>query len=144
MAVTANSTISPQAPKITPIQLTTGTGLASVTAFTAGANGSKVVAILANSTETVNARILQLQLTRSAVNYLIGSYSVPVNSGNDGVTAGADLLNGGPAGLIQGLPGDNDGQKYLLLESGDTVTVASTTTITTGKTLTVVCIASNF
>ncbi len=132
-----------QTPKITPITIVNGTGTGTVTAFTAGSNGAKVVAVLANSNDTV-ARIVTLSLTRSATAYTIGSYSVPAVSGTDGVTAGVDLLNGGPATLIPGLPVDNDGQKYIFMESGDTLTVAATTTITSGKTITFITVAGNF
>lgn len=109
------------------------------TIATAGANGSKVVAITATSTETANARVAQLWLTRSATSYLLASANVPLNSGFDGATMGANLL-----ALFNGLPHDNDGQAYVFLLSGDTLQVSFTTQVAAGKEVDVACQYGNF
>lgn len=109
------------------------------TIATAGANGSKVVGVTATSTETANARIAQLWLTRSATSYLIGSFNVPVNVGFDGATPGANLM-----ALMNGLPHDNDGQAYVFLLSGDTLQVSFTTQVASGKEIDVTCQYGNF
>jgi hypothetical protein len=106
------------------------------TVVTAGANGSKVVSLWASSTElTANNRDVQVSVTRSAVVYILTTLSVPFSSGfTTAVPGPTDLLSAIPANL---LAVDNDGQRYLFLESGDTLGVASLTTVTSGKTISV-------
>jgi hypothetical protein len=88
--------------------------------------------------------VLTLVLTRSAVDYYIGAYTLPVNSGTSGSVANVDMLNGGPSSLIVGLPRDNDGQKYLFLVSGDTLRMTFATALTAGKRIDVNCISADF
>jgi hypothetical protein len=128
-----------QVPKTTPAAFTNADAAnTKKTVATAGASGSKVVALNATSTDT-SARIAQVWLTRSATSYLLGSLSVPIAAGTDGTTVTADLL-----GLIPNVPRDNDGQKYLFLESGDTLQVSFTTQVTAAKEIDVVSVFGNF
>lgn len=146
MAVTPNSIVTPQTPKITPQNFVQGTDAAGTykTIHTAGSNGSKVTGINVVTDDGSASHVLTLALTRSAVNYGIGSYTLPVNSGTDGSTAGVNLLAGGPSSLVAGLPIDNDGQAYLYLESGDTLRMTFATALTSAKRIDVVTIASDF
>lgn len=141
MAVTTNSIVTPQAPVITPITIVNADASNKKTACTAGSNGTKVVSLTACSDDTSN-RIVQVFLTRSATNYLLGSAVVTTLAGTDGATAVVDLLNN--TTIFPGLPVDNDGQRYLFLKSGDTLTVASTTTVTAAKTVTITCNSADF
>lgn len=130
-----------QTAKITPATWTNADSAnTKKTVVTAGSNGSKVVALLATSTDT-SARAAQIWLTRSATSYLLGSVSVPAASGSDGTTAGINLLG---VTLIPGLPVDNDGQVYLFLQSGDTLQVSFTTQVTSAKAVDVVCVSADF
>src|SRR5690349_16610273 len=114
-------------PKITPISFTNSDSAnTKKTIVTAGSSGTKVVAVLATSTDT-SARTGQLWLTRSATSYLMGSVVVATLAGTDGATATANLM---PASLMSMLPADNDGQRYLFLESGDTLQVSFTAQVT--------------
>lgn len=108
------------------------------TVVSAGSNGSKIVALLATSTETANARVAQVWFNRSSTAYLLGSMNVPVNSGFDGATPTVNLL-----ALIPSLPHDNDGQPYMFLESGDTLQVSFTTQVASGKEIDVTAIFAN-
>lgn len=99
--------------------------------FTAGASGSKLVACMIATDETA-IRVIQLAILRSAVSYVIGSISIPVGSGNDGVVPAVNLLN---TALLPGLPIDNDGQVYLVMKNGDTLQGKSLTTVTAAKTI---------
>ena len=131
--------VTVQTPKITPAAFTNSDSAnTKKTIATAGASGSKVVAVNASSTDT-SARVGQLWLTRSSTSYLLGSYSVPASAGSDGSTVSADLLS-----LVPNLPRDNDGQKYLFLESGDTLQVSFTTQVTSAKEVDVQAIFGNF
>lgn len=131
-----------QTPKITPAAFTNADSAnTKKTIATAGSDGSKVVGINITSTETANARVAQLWLTRSATSYLLGSINVPVNSGFDGTVAAVNAIN---QTIMPSLPIDNDGQPYLFLESGDTLQASFTTQIASGKEADVVAIFGNF
>src|SRR5258708_28036057 len=139
--------VFPQTPKITTqsfIQGTDATGKPGKTIFTAGANGSKITSIMVNTTDNTATHLLVLYLTRGGVNYTLIYYTLPINVGGDGATAGVDLLAGGPNGLFAGLPVDNDGQRYLFLESGDTVTLTYRTALTSTKAIYVTTLGANF
>lgn len=140
MAV-SHQAVFAQTPKITPASLLNADSAnTKKTIHTAGSNGSKVVAVTASSTDT-SARIAQLWLTRSATSYLLGSVNIPAGSGTDGVVAAVNLLL---STLIPGLPIDNDGQRYLHLESGDTFQVSCTTQVTSAKEVDFLCVAADF
>lgn len=102
------------------------------TVLTAGANGSKVTGLIANTNDGTAAHVMTVSIKRSAVQYPVGNVNLPVNAGGDGVTAGVNLLD--PT-LVPGLPVDNDGQPYLLLKSGDTLEVTFATALTASKTI---------
>ena len=145
MAVTATP-VFVQTPKITPQSFIQGTDAAGTykTVFTAGANGSKVIAILVNTDDGTATHILTLRVLRSAVGTNLVKYLLPINSGGDGTAAGIDMLAGGPLNLLAGLPTDNDGQKYLFLESGDTLELTFATALTTAKRIDVHTIGAHF
>lgn len=131
-----------QTPQITPVAFTNSDSAnTKKTIHTAGSDGSKVVAVLATSTDTSN-RTAQLWLTRSATSYLLGSVVVTTLAGTDGAVATQNLL---PSTLFgAALPIDNDGQRYLSLKSGDTLQVSFTAQVTSAKEIDVVCMAADF
>lgn len=90
----------------------------AVTVFTAGTSGSKVVGLMCASADASSRDVL-VYLTRSSTNYLIGRVTVAANAGNANGTPIQNLL----ANSNVAMPIDNDGQPYLLLKSGDTITV---------------------
>ena len=130
-----------QTPQTSPVSFTNGDGLTKKTLITGGANGTKVVAINAATTDTA-AKVLQLYLTVSAVDYLISSVSIPASSGLDGTNAAVNMLT---ATMIPSLPVDNDGQRYVFLkDTTQSVRAAVTSTTTSGKQLDVIAIAGDF
>ena len=142
MAVTSTPVL-PQTPVITPQNFVQGTDVAGTykTVYTAGANGSKVVSLTANTTDGSAAHVMTVAITRSAVTYPLVNVNLPVNSGGDGTTPAVDLLN---SSLLPGLPVDNDGQRYLFLKSGDTLQVTFATALTAGKSIFVQCVGADF
>jgi len=108
--------------------------------FTAGASGSKVVAITAASDDASLAHVVQLSLVRSATVYPLGAVNVPISAGSVSGTPAVDLLQ---SNVIPGLPVDNDGQRYLFLMSGDKLQVKSLSTMTAAKLLSVVAIGAD-
>jgi hypothetical protein len=119
-------------------QILNATGTAQVTVITAGSNGSKVLNLVATSTDTA-AQTIAVSLVRSSTTYLLATTSVPANSGNVSGTAPVDLL-----AIISNLPRDQDGQPYLFLNSGDTLVVNSAGSVTSGKTISVHSDYANF
>lgn len=108
--------------------------------LSAGSAGTKVSALMAASDDT-SARVVQISILRSATNYILGSVSVPAASGTDGSTPSVDLLK---SALLPGLPVDNDGQHFILLENGDKLQAKSLTTVTTAKLIHLTSVASDF
>ena len=134
---TSSTPVLLQTPKLGLAQILNADASTKKTVITAGANGTKLVSLTAASDDTV-ARVVQVILTRSATDHILASASVPAASGTDGTTAAVNLIN---STILPGLPVDNDGQRYLFLESGDTLAVKSTTTVSVAKT---VSVAANF
>ena len=120
-----------QTPKITPITIVPADTTTKKTVATAGANGSKVIGLSISSDDTA-ARVLQIWLTRAAVSYLLATIDIPALAGFDGIVPVVNAMN---STEWPGLPVDNDGQTYFFLESGDTLQIATTATITAAKTI---------
>lgn len=132
MAVSSTA-VFPQTPKRGMVQIVPADTTTKKTLVTAGANGSKVVSITAASDDSSN-KTFSIYVTRSATDYLLGTVTVPTLSGTDGSAPSVDLLGGGTTNQIPGLPIDNDGQRYILLENGDVLKVAALVTLTAAKT----------
>ena len=138
MAVTATPVFT-QTPSLSLAQILPADTTVAKTIVTAGANGTKITALTASSNDA--ARIVQINLVRSAVVYILTTVTVAANSGTDGTAASVNLLN---TTSLPGLPIDNDGQPYLLLKSGDTLTAAVTVTVTAAKTISIAAIGADF
>lgn len=124
MAV-SSTPVLPQTPKLGLAQILPADASAWKTVITGGTNGTKVVSLTLTSTDTSN-RIVQVAVTRSATQHIFNAVTVTAGAGTDGTTTSID-------GLPSTLPVDNDGQKYLFLESGDTLDISATTTVTAAK-----------
>jgi hypothetical protein len=133
MAVTATP-IFPQAVNVGLGTIVNGDGTTTKAIFTAGANGSKLEMLTVSSTDTSN-RDVNIFLTRSATNYLLATVQIPLNSGNANNVAAVDILR---STMLPGLANDAMGNRILYLKSGDTLTFAATTTVTSGKQITAV------
>lgn len=103
---------------------------AKVTLVTAANPATKVTALCVTSTDTSN-RDIQLWITKSAVDYLIGTVQIPINAGNTNAIPAVDLL--GTAALLPWVRTDENGAKYLVLENGSVLKAAATVTVTTAK-----------
>jgi hypothetical protein len=103
------------------------------TVYTAGASGSKVSSLLATSTDTV-ARDVQVSITNGGTSFPLGTVSVVIGAGSTSGVPAVNLLD--PTKLV-GLALDSDGNPFIHLISGDTLTVAAQTTVTTAKAISV-------
>jgi len=127
----ASTPVVLQTPKIGVVQIVNADASNQKTVITAGASGSKVTSLIAASDDT-SSRVVQISVTRSSTAYVLGSVSIPAASGTDGSTASVNLLG---TTLLPGLPVDNDGQQYIFLQNGDTLTAKALSTVTSGKTI---------
>jgi hypothetical protein len=139
MTVTATP-IFPQTLTTGTAAITNGTASSLVTLYTAGTNGSKIENISVTNTDT-NPYTVQVTVTISATNYLLGSISVPASTGN---TASAPGLNILANSNFLPLNKDSNGNAYLYLASGDTLKVNSTSTVTSSQQLTFIAQACDF
>lgn len=128
-------------PKLGLAQFLNADGTADKTVFTAGASGSKIVGIqVATSDNTL--RYMQFKFSRGGTLYNLTAVAIPISAGTD-VTAGAVP----PVSVFQmcpGLPADNDGQRYLFLESGDLLRANMATAVTAARQTDVTVILGNF
>lgn len=83
--------------------------------FIAAAAGSVVRKIIVTSTDSA-ARILTLNAYDGSNDFVIGSFSIPANSGTDGATAAVDLLS--CSVNSNSFPVDMQGNRFIALESG--------------------------
>ena len=104
-------------------------GTTKKTIATGGTNGSKVTAVTAARTDSA-ARVVTLWLTRSATSYALTAASVAITSGTDGTTPGTNLFG---STLWPGLSVDGSGQRYLFLQSGDTLQASMVVAVTAAK-----------
>jgi hypothetical protein len=142
-ALTANSVVTAQTPKLAVVQFLQGTDSAGTykTLYTGGTNGTKVSGMWVTSNDASAAHLLTCQLVRSAVFYGGMAITVAVNSG---------YANGAPAISLMsstnwpGLPIDGNGNPYLYLSSGDTIQCTFATAITSTDMVNVAATVSDF
>jgi hypothetical protein len=133
-AQNVNATFIKQ-PQNGKLQLTnSNTAGAFATLYTGGSNGSKITSILAMTTDTV-AHDLQIAITNGGVSYVLGTIAVPAGSGNTSGTLPVNLLD--PTKLL-GLALDSDGNPYILLQSGDTLTINPVVVVSSTKVVNIV------
>jgi hypothetical protein len=119
MAVTPNSFIFPQKPRMG--RAYNGNLDANLkTFFTAGANGSKVVGIILSQNSGVVATAT-IGLVRGGVHYLLGTATVNIIAGWNYGPSTRTVCDGMAPSVMGGLPVDEDGNRYLLLMSGDSL-----------------------
>lgn len=131
--------VAVQTPKITPAMWVAGDAAATLkTVYAAATTGSKVVAVIAASTDT-GTHVGQLFLTRASSSFLLGSANIVASAGNDGSTSTANLL-----AYIPGLPTDNDGQPYMFLQSGDLLQASQGVACSSGRLVYMTGIGADF
>lgn len=109
-------------------------------------NGLKVESIIVTSNDT-SARDVCLYMTISATNYLLIQVQIPITAGQVNTTPPVNLLAGGVAGLpgsFPGLPIDGNGNPYIYLPSGATLSVNAPVALTTAKTMTFLATGASF
>lgn len=111
------------------------------TIITAGAQGSRVESLIVSSTDTAG-RDVQIGVTRSATNYIIGTVAIPINAGNTNAVPNVNLFAN--TGQIIGLALDSNGNPYLDLKASDVLYIAALTTVTTAKVISAIAYGGDF
>ena len=141
MAFTQNKEPTfPLQPQASRVQIVNADAQAYKVGYTAGANGSKIFGVIATSSDTSN-RDIAIVITNSAVNYVLGMKTVPLSSG---IVAGTPSVNLIDTTTIPGLPVDNDGNPFIYLISGDTLTFQAQTSVTAAKIISIHVFAADF
>lgn len=122
--------VFPQSIKNGAVQIANADASNLKTIITPGANGSRVDCLLVSSTDTT-ARDLQLVVTKGGVDYIIGTLSVPANTGNTNAVAMINAL--AHANIGPYLINDLNGNKILFLESGSVLKAKTLTTVTSAR-----------
>jgi hypothetical protein len=110
------------------------------TLYTASANGSRIDSIIVTSTDT-NSRDLQFIVTISGVDYILGTITIPANTGTNNSTPIKSVLENAQ---FAGLPSDVNGNHYTMLASGAVLKVKSLSTVTTAKEISIFAQGGNF
>lgn len=103
------------------------------TIYTGAGNDAVVKAVTVCSTDT-SARTLLFYVNDGTSDFILGGLSIPAGSGTNGGQPNVDILS-----VIQGLANDSYGKKILLLNSGSVLKVRSTTTVTAGTQIDILC-----
>ena len=111
------------------------------TLFTAGANGSRIDNILVTSTDT-GSKDLQFVITYSAVDYVVGTLSIPALSGFTAAVVPVLVFN--HANFSSYLGVDANGNKMLFLPIGAVLKVKALSTVTVAKVISVNCQGGDF
>lgn len=141
MAFTQNTKPTfPFQPQAFTVNIANADAQAQKVGYTAGANGSKIIAVIATSTDSA-ARDIQMSRTNGGTSYPLGTKNVAITAGTVTGTPAVNLLD--PTVEV-GLPIDSDGNPFLYLISGDTLTFSALTTVTTAKLISITVIAVDF
>lgn len=140
MAVT-HTPIFPQTVKQGAVQILPADTTSLKTIYTGATDGSRVDNILITSTDT-SAKDVQLVVTISGTDYVLGTISVPANSGFTNSVVTLNML--AHANMTSALNADNNGNKFLFLASGSILKIKALTTVTAAKAINVVAQIGDF
>jgi hypothetical protein len=110
------------------------------TIYTAGADGSVVMNIMATSTDTSN-RDLQFVITVGVTDYIIGTLSCPSNSGN---TNAVPVLSVFASTQFANMLVDVNGNRALYLSAGAILKVRSLVAVTSARQINVIAQCGDF
>lgn len=129
-AVTANSAVTPQTPRLYIGRATSAStvALANGSGGNAGSNGTKIMSMVCANTDTT-AHTVTVEIVRSSNADVIDTVQLAASSGNANGTPPVNMFS--PINA-PGLPTDNNLVPYLLLESGDAVNLIIGTAFSSG------------
>jgi hypothetical protein len=107
-------------------------------------DGVRITSIIATSNDT-SARDITLYLSISGNHYPLITVQVPVSSGYSNSIPPTDVLKGGiTPGSFPGLAYDANGNPYIDLPSGSTLSVNAPVTVSSTKTINVIATGEAF
>ena len=122
--------IFPQTIKNGAVQIANADASNLKTIITPATDGCRVDALFVSSTDS-SARDLQLVVTKGGVDYILGTISIPANTGNTNSVA---LLNAfAQSNISVALTTDLNGNKILMLENGSVLKARTLTTVTSTR-----------
>lgn len=139
MAVT-NTPIYPQTIKNYVVQILPADTTTNKVIATGATNGTRLTSVNISSTDTAN-RDVSIYLTVSGTSYLLTTIRLTAGVGNGVTTASIDLLRNAQ---LPSLGWDANGNKEFILQSGATLDIACTTTVTAAKAIAVVAQGGDF
>lgn len=140
MAITATPSL-PQAPKNYKVQILPADTTTLKTVATGGANGTKISALMASSSDTA-ARDVTWGITTGAVFFPLGTVTIPITAGQIAATPAVNLFD---LTKSPGLPIDSDGNPFIFLSSAsDTLQAKSLVAVTAAKEIDLTAIGADF
>lgn len=127
--------IFPQTIKNAGVSIANADASALKTLYTAGTNGSRIDALTVAMTDTT-LRDIRLWLNNGTTDFLLCTVSVPVSSGNTNAAPPVDVFR---STMVPGLSFDASGNRVLYLQSGWSLKVNCTSTVTSGQTINIIC-----
>jgi hypothetical protein len=131
-------------PKPSQVNVVNADGTSAKTIVTGASSSSSIatkITALTVASDDTSSRIFKISKVRSATSYFLCAVTVPAGAGTDGSTGSVNCFS---TSVIPGLPVDNDGQAYVMLASGDTLTATlSTGSVTAAKTVSFIAEAAD-
>jgi len=122
-------------------QFVNADGTNAKTIFTAGADGSRVYALIATSTDT-SARIMRFSIYDGVTRNIIGAVTLAIGAGTNGTAASVALLQNS---LFQNIVGvDANGVPYIDMESGWTLEANATVAVTAATTVAITALGYDY
>jgi hypothetical protein len=145
MATTPNF---PGAPRLGIVTIVPADTTNNKALFAAGSSGSKVVSVTIQSSDSAN-RDVRLSILRGGVTFPLTQLNVPLNSGNTNAVPPVAALQtsqsgGTPSSPTGILPIDQDGQVYILLNSGDVLQINAPVAVTAATQITAFALGCDF
>lgn len=131
---TTNTPIYPQTITNGLVQILNADAQNLKTIYTGGANGSKVEMLIVTSTDTAD-RDVQFSIVNGGITYIIGTVKIPLNSGNTNSVVTVNILLNAQ---MSTLPRDANGNPYIYLANGSVLKAEALTTVTSGKTISII------
>jgi hypothetical protein len=138
--VTANSIVTAQTPRAYKAQITSASGTTPVSLVAGGVNGTKVISIVCSNTD-ISAYNVTFAVSRSSINYVLGTVAIAASAGNLAGSPPVSILN---TTNVPGIPQDSDGNPYLFLEPTDTLLMTNGSAIAAGKAISCHTVAADF
>lgn len=132
--MTTPTPIFPQTIKTGVAQIAPADTTTLKTLVTAAANGTRIDNIFVTSTDT-SSKDLQFVVTISSVDYVVGTLSIPANSG---FTNSVPVVSVLAHSQFVAMNTDQNGNKNLYLASGAVLKVKSLTNVSTSKVISII------